>query len=346
MKTVSIEFWAGQLRGGGPNNATRIAAFPPAPAAVGTFDVRAAFVEAYARFAPVCRAVDEPGVAVLAIDEVSGMPAGIVCVRARVDRHVVAIVGRHDRCDLFLASKAALALRQLAVVVSPVRSWGAGSSDVTFRILDLRTTDGMRDEEHRELRGLRAEGAAIVRCAGYLVLALPLGDATDWPASGADAWAYLPERVYFDELVHPADGSAVHPPAKWHRSDHTTVVTRTHGPREPGMQLVVGDDLAGTLQLAGPESRGTLAIGHAALRDGVLLGRYARCNGAALASDGSLSRVHALLLQADDRLLMIDTASSFGTRRVGDADARVLELTSGSELELATETRVRWTWTS
>ncbi|MBA3820316.1 MAG: hypothetical protein H0X17_15595, partial [Deltaproteobacteria bacterium] len=106
------------------------------------------------------------------------------------------------------------------------------------------------------------------------------------------------------------------------------------------------DDVAGTLQLVGPDSRGTLAIGHAALRDGVLLGRYARCNGALLASDGSLSRVHALLLHADDRLLMIDTASSCGTRRVGGADARVLELSAGGELELGTETRVRWTWAS
>lgn len=324
-KTVSIEFLAGQVRDRGGNHGTRIAPvrrLPPRPA-------RDLFLGAYARFAPSCRAVDEPGVAVVAIDETTGAPAGIACLRARVDRHVAAIVGRHDRCDLYLPAHAALALRQLAVVVSPLRDVG----DVSFRLLDLHTGAGILDEEGRPLRGLRAEGPALVRCGGYLVLALPLGDPTDWPASAADAWACLPERVYFDELAHPPDGSVVMPV----RDRHTTVVTRIRGPVVIDRSLVAGD-LAGTLHINGAP----VEVGHEALRTGVLLGRYDRC-GAQLVADPSLSRVHALLVQLDDRLLVVDTASTFGTRMHG-RDARVFEITHGSELELAEETRVRWTW--
>ena len=46
-----------------------------------------------------------------------------------------------------------------------------------------------------------------------------------------------------------------------------------------------------------------------AIRDGILLGRYARCDGAGLLDDPSMSRVHALLLCIDDTVLVVDTAS-------------------------------------
>ncbi|MBA3396316.1 MAG: FHA domain-containing protein [Deltaproteobacteria bacterium] len=338
MKTLDIELWGGQIRGEAPNHGTRVAKVS-VPRAIA---LRDRFVHGYARFAPTCRAVDEPGVALIAIDEDSGAPAGVACLRARPDRHVAAIVGRHDRCDLYLASNDRLALRQLAVIVSPVEDWRAGSADVSYRIIDLRTHDGMIDEESRPLRGLRSEGPAIVRCGGHVIFALPLGDPTDWPESAEDAWSYLPERIYFDELVHPPDGSIVRPPL----DRHITVVTRTGGPRHTGMKLVSKADLAGRLDLVGPAIAGTLDIGHAALRDGVLLGRYDRCNGAPILADHSLSRVHALLVHVDDRLLLIDTASTNGTRRVGGDDARLIELVADTDLELGDDTRARWTWVS
>jgi hypothetical protein len=269
---------------------------------------------------------------------------GMACLRARVDRHVTAIVGRHDKCDLYIEGNNRLALRQLAVVLAPVTDWRAGTSTVSFRILDLRTTEGMIDEEGRSLRGLRSEGPAMVRCGGYAIYALPLGDPTDWPASASDAWACMPQRVYHDELVRVPDASIVRELAA--PRAHITRVTRTAGPRDTGMQLVSGRDLAGRLSLRGAWGHGAIEIGHEALREGVLIGRYARCAGFELSDETTLSRVHALLVLVDDRLLVIDLASTNGTHEVDRPDARVIELVGETELELGGATCVRWSWSS
>jgi len=341
MKTLITEHWAGQVRGAGRNDMTRVV---PLVRLVRP-DLRTLFERTYPAFADRCRAVDEPGVAVVAVDELTGNAMGMACLRARVDRHVTAIVGRHDKCDLYLAGNDRLALRQLAIVLAPVSDWRAGTSTVSYRMLDLRTTESMIDEDGRPLRGLRSEGAAMVRCGGYAIFALPLGDPTDWPASASDAWSFMPERVYHDELARVPDASIVRelvPPRA-----HITRVTRTAGPRDTGMPLVSCRDVAGRLLLRGSWGSGAIDVGHQALRDGVLLGRYARCDGGlGLSGDSSLSRVHALLLLVDERLLAIDVASTNGTHAVGQADARVIELAGETELELGGTTYARWSWSS
>ncbi|HET9621651.1 MAG TPA: FHA domain-containing protein [Kofleriaceae bacterium] len=314
------------------------------------------FIAAYPSFVDRCREIHEPGIGLIAVDEASGCAVGIVRLLARVQRHVAAIVGRHDECDLFLNAHARLALRHLAVVLDPVTDWRRGAN-VRYRVLDLRTSDGFRDESDRHLRGLRCEGPGLLRCGGYALFFLPLGDASDWPASPVDAWQFLPERVYFDELERSAMGSA--PRAAGDRratreaapfanaATHRSMIVRTHGPRETNVgDLVQSGDLAGTLELVGPKNRGTIRIGHDELRDGVLIGRYARCNNAQLADDPSLSRVHALLIQIDDAILAIDTASLNGMREAGQAKSRLVQLHDDTELILGTSTRARWHWVS
>src|SRR5690606_12629633 len=133
MKTVGIDLWAGQARGG-PNHATCYGSMR----AVGRPDpqsLRKLFLGAYGRFADLCREVDEPGLALIAIDDYTGVPAGLVRWRARSGRHVAAIVGRHDQCDLFLDRHASLALRHLAVVLDPVSDWRRGEVNVRYRVL-------------------------------------------------------------------------------------------------------------------------------------------------------------------------------------------------------------------
>ncbi len=354
MKTIGFDLWDGQVKGG--SNLRTL--MRPAAKPVGS--VRDLFLRAYGKFADACRKVDEPGVAIVAVDETSGRAAGIVTLRARVQRPVAAIVGRHDQCDLYLAGNDRLALRQLAVVVSPVASWQRGAR-VPYRVLDLRTGEGMRDEEGRQLRGLRAEGPSILRCGGYTLFMLALGDPTDWPAAADDAWAALPDRVYFDELEHCAGGSL--PRFRMPRPGVAqSVLYRTQGPRDTGMRLVGAGTsgerhsgpaprsaAAGVLEIRGAHRRVALEIGHEALRDGVLVGRYDRCDGTEATDDPSLSRVHALLVQIDDRLVIVDTASFNGTRICVDADgngerARVIELDRALELRLGKGTRLTWRW--
>lgn len=428
MKTIGVDLWGDQIRGGGHNNVTCLR---PATRPKVRRSFRELFVGAYPSFAARCREVSEPGIALVAVDETTGRAMGIVRLLARVQRHVAAIIGRHDECDLFLNAHARLALRHLAVILDPVADWRAGAN-VRYRVLDLRTTDGFTDENDRQLRGLRCEGPGLLRCGGYALFIIPLGDPTDWPTSAEDAWAFLPERVYFDELDRAALGSVrrfpgrtptgSEPPVGGGRAQdgqgsigegrasvgtpatgrgplgsvgdsrvgvgtptglpaglaagstgdnragtsmvlpvgrgssvapinsavtQRSLIISTHGPRDTtGGSLVESGDLAGTLELIGPRNRGTIRIGHNELHDGVLLGRYARCNNAQLADDPSLSRVHALLIQIDNAIIAVDTASLNGIREAEHPKSRVIQLFGDTELVLGTATRARWHWVS
>ena len=337
--TLGVSLWGGQVRGAVPNAQTMMR--PATRSPVGGRGIRELFLAAYPRVAATCRAVDEPGIAVVAVDPDSGRAAGIAKLGARINRPVAAIVGRHDRCDLYLHGREQLSLRHMAIVLDPVTSFARGAG-VRYRVLDLRTSEGLVDEEGRALRGLVAEGPAILRCGGYVVFVLPLGDPTDWPADAADAWSMLPERVYFDEIEGCAAGSLPQMPRPELRQ---TFITRTNGPRDTGMRLAQGD-LAGTLEIHGPHRELALQIGHNALKDGVLLGRYGRCDATdATSEDHSMSRVHALLIHVENRLLLVDTASSNGTR-VNGQSARLVILERDTELLLGKKTYVRWRWTS
>jgi len=351
MKTIGVDLWGDQIRGSGNNNVTCL---QPSATSKQRRAFRDLFISAYPGFAARCREVNEPGIALAAVDEATGKPMGLVRLLARVQRHVAAIIGRHDECDLYLNGHARLALRHLAVVLDPVQDWRPGAN-VRYRALDLRTTDGFTDENDRSLRGLRCEGPALLRCGGYALFLMPLGDPTDWPSDAQDAWAFLPERVYFDELEKSPLGSVRRPPRAHLQPQlpslnnaitHRSLIIRTHGPRDTSDGLVDSGDTAGTLELIGPRSRGTIRIGHDELRDGVLIGRYARCSNAQLADDPSLSRVHALLIQIDDAILAIDTASLNGTRESDQPKARLITLTGDTELVLGTSTRARWHWVS
>nr|HEX4316414.1 FHA domain-containing protein [Kofleriaceae bacterium] len=344
MKTIGVSLWDGQLRGAGVNAPTiyRSAVRPP------IFSARDLFVDAYPRFADKCRAFDEPGLAIVAVDATTGRAAGLVRLSARVGRPVTAIVGRHDHCDLFLDNDARLPLRQLAVVLAPVKSWERGRPEIHYRVFDLRTQDGVRDEDNRALRGLRAEGPAILRVGGYVLFMLPIGDPTDWPASADDAWQQLPERVYLDELTHAPGGSLSHLklPKDNGRTRHS-VVYRTAGPRDTSVRLAAGEAV-GELEITSRDRSVTFSVGAEALRDGVLLGRYARCDAAAgVAEDNSMSRVHLLLVQVDDQLLAIDTASSRGTKLADSTDGdhvRIAVVEREISLVLGKRTSVRWRW--
>jgi hypothetical protein len=325
----------------GRNSRTRVVPVVRAPAA----DLGTLFVETYATFAPTYREVDSPGIAIVAVEERTRRVAGCAQLKAHPTRHTAAIVGRHDACDLYLEASDELPLRQLAIILDPVASWQRGGPQTEYRILDLRTEHGLLDEHGRALRGLRCDGTAVLRCAGHALFVLPLGDPTDWPESGADAWAIQPERVYFDELLHVPRGSSTCVPNFGSDDVPRTRITAIRGPRETSASLVTDGDLAGTLELVGPSRHDTIQIGNAALRDGVLLGRYARCD-RTVVDDESVSRVHALLIQIGEQLVVIDTASTNGTARPDREPERVQAIEQGTELRLGFETWARWRWLS
>ena len=200
----------------------------------------------------------------------------------------------------------------------------------------------MFDEDHRQLRGLRAEGPAILRCGGYAVFVLPLGDPSDWPTDPADAWQMLPERVYFDELDHCAGGSLPGLRAMPRTDGHQSVIMRTHGPRDTAMRLVSQGDIAGTIEMVTSHHRGTITVGEDALRDGAF---GAATRDATALRLPTIRRRASTRCSSDRRSPARDRHRSFNGTRVGDDErARVIVVEGGAELRLGSHTRVRWTW--
>ena len=82
----------------------------------------------------------QPGLAVVALDEHGVQAKGYL--RAHENRVNTAIVGRHEKAEIFLGDDPSLSLRHLAVIVSP----SSPKKPFSFRVVDLRTPSGFTDE--------------------------------------------------------------------------------------------------------------------------------------------------------------------------------------------------------
>lgn len=321
------------------NGRTRLQ--PPRPPA----DLRSLFVTTYESFAPACRGVTEPGLAIVAVYEDLGRVASAALLKRQAASHVAVIVGRHDQCGLVLDRNDDMPLRQLAVLLEPIAREASGHAALEYRVLDLNSERGFLDEQGRALRGIRCNGAAILRCAGHALYLLPVGRPEAWPDNGIEAWDRLPARVYLDEATHLADGTSSRVPRIRDVRDDLTHITSIPGPRAASESLVRDGDVVGTLELFGPTRSMQIQVGAAALRDGVLIGRYPRCDGS-FSGDDRISRVHALFLQVGDHVLVVDTASTNGTSAPGQQPAPLHAIRDTTELMLGEETRVIWRWLS
>ncbi len=162
----------------------------------------------------------------------------------------------------------------------------------------------------------------------YTLVFLPLDGRLSWPEDPAAAWAALPPREYLS-----ARGAR---PAARSDCDAVTGIQILRGPRFAHRGL--GDDReqqAGQLSVSSKQGTSDFVIGAHALRSGVLLGRYDRCDNAGLSvlSDHRVSRVHLLLLEIDEVVYAIDTASTNGVWLDG-AGARHRSLDASASLEL------------
>lgn len=322
---------------------------PPTPSSF-----REQLIGNYAAIRRLCTAHVRPGVVVVAVDAFSGRLRASLWLAAKEGAANSAIIGRHGKVDLWLDDDPGLSLRHLALVLSPLR----GRPHVRFRVLDLRTQSAFLDEHGRRYESLAAEGPLFVRCGSYTLFFLVTGAAVSWPEDAHEGWASLPERVYLDE--HEVT------PKRWkhERIDEprfssrdmteggrsladSTVVRRLGGPMRVGAKLLAPNEQPkGVLFIRVGERQLGLELGDQAISAGVLLGRYARCDGTGadvLAVDG-ISRVHLMLLSIDDEIHAIDTGSSNGTQRLGEAEGfHIASLRPGDVLTLAHgRAELRW----
>lgn len=336
----------------------------PVPAAEAAPSFRDAFRIAFPtlRSAPAA-GLEQPGIAAVAVHD--GRRAGYLCLAAAQQRAASAIVGRHGSTDLYLPADRAMALRHLAVLVEPLDP--AEPRSVRFRVLDLRTGTGFFDESGRQLRAVAADGPMFVRAGATVILFVPTPMAEGWQDLGeeedAAAWDSLPPRSFLEEppgavaerrpptlpsvegrrpLGTPATGGRA-----WAFARGTSVVSIT-GPGEVARRSLLADGEApiGKLALRDGVHAQVMLVGARAAREGVLLGRYDRCDTGDLPvfQHDTLSRVHALVIEVGGRLHLIDTGSSNGTY-VGSSQelARLVVLAPGTEVRLADVVGVVWT---
>jgi hypothetical protein len=112
-----------------------------------------------------------------------------------------------------------------------------------------------------------------------------------------------------------------------------TAVVRTLGVRELVDPAPGSDPPVGQLEVTALGTRRLFPVGAQALAEGILLGRYDRCQGWDVLADTEVSRVHALIVQLRHRLVAVDTASTNGTF-LGTHRVRVAELWDGMPLGL------------
>lgn len=242
-----------------------------------------------------------PGLLAAAVDQ-NGV-AATAGLRARPDRPMSAIVGRHAATDLYLWDDATISLRHLVLLVLPRPD---PTQPVRFRALDLRTGQGFGDEQGQTVQSLEADGPVFLRLGRYLVLLLPL-TGERWPDDPRAAWARVPPRTWQHErrpLTEPGDN---------------TLVQLTDGPGFPSEERV-GRSTLGLLRVTSPRGSTALALSERSARNGVLLGRYDRCDnhGLRVLDDPNVSRVHLLIIEIDGALYAVDTGSTNGVRRGGE----------------------------
>lgn len=352
-KTRIIHLEGGQQRRFGTNQETRMWLLDaPVPGA----SFQDLFLRHYPTIRRKCMGFGRPGVAVVAVDASTSDLAGILCIAAKVGVANSAIVGRHTMADLYLDGDESLSLRHLAVIVAPLTG---SSTEVAFRVLDLRTQAAFQDEHGRTFEALLAEGPIFIRCGTYVLFCMVTGDPTGWPESAKDGWACIPERVYLE--ADEAEPDRWQRKRRWHLRRRAPAGPKAEGKDGPAITRVQsllgpvrarkrllsdGEDASGTLRIDADGAVQYVLVGQDALRRGILLGRYERCDvdGAELLANDNISRVHLLLVEISGSVYAIDTASTNGTwLRGAEHEVRILLLREDMELIMGGDlAQLRW----
>ncbi|MEQ1569441.1 MAG: FHA domain-containing protein [Myxococcota bacterium] len=274
--------------------------------------------------------VQNPGVVVLSAD-LQGLVSIATVAASSTVRSV--IVGRHDRADVHLA-RPDTALRHLQILV-----WTDEDQRLRYRVLDLRTDLGLRNEGGERLHGIEASGTAFVEVGAYTLMVVPRQGPLQWPQDPVAAWRALPAR-----RLRPIVGATTTDAAP--SVDSPTVVHELPA-------LSDGDESShhpiGTIYLRSERGTRRLVMDPMALRSGVLLGRHTRCDGGGM--DGPcgprISRVHAIVFEAGGVLYLADCGSSNGVWRDGKQETQPVPFSPGEELYLgppqeSSSVRVRW----
>lgn len=184
-----------------------------------------------------------------------------------------------------------------------VRRSGQG---VEFQAIDLETPNGLRLEDGQQVRLAESTGPLILSASDFLFFCVPTGQPVPWDCDSHDPWGSLQPRRVTREVPsgdEPAEALA-----------GRLEVTTQAGTRAPGLTT-------------------------SALRRGALIGRADRCD--VVVPVHTVSRVHAVLLQLDDGLWVMDAGSTNGTWR-DDEELKIARMVEGAPVQLGIDAALRW----
>lgn len=283
------------------------------------FDAQQLFVQGWPWIRRAAeRAQGRLGVAVIAFDP-GGRVVAEQWVAASVEKTRSSVVGRHPSCSVPVPSSFnEIPLRHLLLLVR-----AKNNEEVEVRAIDLHTSLGFGDESGRALQSAMLGGTAFLSL-GALHLAIVETSSLDIADAPEVAYRAVPGRVFADE--EPGPYLAGPRLVRAHDVDGLTIVRSRLGPLAAAGPLLEDEEaIRGRLTLGSRGLAVTRDVGPAALKRGILVGRYSRCDVSTQQDSETLSRVHALLLEDHGQVVLVDTASSNGIW-VDNREVRVLRL--------------------
>lgn len=282
-----------------------------------------------------------PGVGVLAVDLRSCESVARGWVARRPDRANTLIVGRHSACDIVLED-GSISLRHLAVLVPRIGYW-----DMEYSLRELHTGRGMHTELHQPFGSAVVDHFGAFRLGPYALFTFATGEPKAWPELASEAWTYVrgatanvPSRRA--EWTRASDGHdpiapmrptsrAAAPTQKRRLCSSVTVLPSPITASE--RLLAPGEPPAVRYRLTTEHGSTLLSVGMTANVQGILIGRYTRCD--SVLTDDRISRIHVLLLGLSGDLIAVDTASENGLFVQGQEEsARVVSLSRGEKAVL------------
>jgi len=322
-----IELRAGQARDSSRNEGTvvvpleRVRARPEAP-------FEALFLAHYRGLRELARRRAQ-GAAVVAVHLASGELAGRLWLGQSEGAEgkpgvTAAIIGRHSECDLVLDSPD-ISLRHVALIVPPP----GPLVSLRFSVHDLRSAAGLRGALGQRLGGAHVTGAGFFTLGEYALFCVATGAPGRWPELASEAWRFAAGQTQPLRIARPDERVADR--SSWDATPRSRV-SAIRGPLRTNAHLLQDRERrVCTLLIAAGGRRERLALGHAAVDRGILLGRYSRCDSRGIWEGDEISRVHLLVLRVEGQVYAFDTASTNGMHRDSNAteEARVINLSAG-----------------
>ena len=211
---------------------------------------------------------------------------GFTAAEALDDGPTALIVGRHSEADFDLGPDASFALRHAAIVLWP--------KTLLIDAIDLRSESGIFARDGRRARRITRGRSLLLGMGTRDVVALAAPPGGEFPRHIDHVDALVTHALYDDP---PLPGSFDIVERSRVFASRTNGVLTRNADRAP-----VRDSLVLPARLDDVER-------------GLILGRYPRCDRTTtIEEDSGVSRVHAMVLMANNRLWAIDLASTNGTR--------------------------------